>query len=637
MRTRTRGLAALVALVGVTAFLSPAQAAPDPHAVPPPPAPERIRTESLPLPPTAPSEAVGSCTSAVNPRGTGCMAADWGFGMRAGGFLPDSRTVTVSVRFTGAPAAPDPAGVYSGTQLLLVRTDGRTFPNGDAWKCLTCGTLPANRQGMNQDISYPQPFADGKRVLYGTNIVDCGPHLLASSACTPARLHIYPIRWNNAADGSGPGGSIRELRLHPDQVHLGFNATTVTGGRLDQYGYFGRLRFDPTPETGAPLVPRYEVERVSRLFDASPTAQPVHVDPRDGSKLVFDPQLAGFGELRGFSKDGREVFYVGYPVESSNIDLMAIDLRTGKVRRMTADPGYTDPGDSSPDDRWIVALDTRGYDRMSFASGMTGIPAITDLLTTSVVSSFRNNGQRRFFQPYLIDRYGDRGSYSGQRLNYSNTSPDWNASADPRWSPDGTAVVFNERLMSAPSCGGANPLPCPVSTEPGGRRTRLMISRLVDREPVHTRPVKPHSDTIPWGSAYVPGSAAPQRPYPPQGAYTLRGKATGSAKVDIVWDDATSTVKTVSVRYRHYSDDARNFLDGSENVTRTSTSTTLTSLDWDSDLVKTGRSGKVLATKKTSPDGFHVTIDLWQTVFRATGTLTTTVGSRTYHQPANGT
>ncbi|ELP62053.1 hypothetical protein STRTUCAR8_00527 [Streptomyces turgidiscabies Car8] len=634
MRTRTRGLAALVALVGVTAFLTPAQAA---STSPPPPAPERIRTERLPLPPTAPSNAEGACTSAVNPRGTGCMVSDWNSGLRTGGFLPDSRTVTAAVRFAGAPAAPDPASVYTGDQLILVRTDGRTFPNGDAWKCLTCGTPPANKQGMNADVSYPQPFSDGKRVLYGTNIVDCGPYGLASPACTPARLHIHPIRWNDTADGSGPGGPIRELRLHPDQVHLGFNSVTVTGGRLDQYGYFGRLRFDPAPTTGTPLAPRYEVEKVTRLFDPSPAAQPVHVDPRTPTKLVLDTSLPGVGEFRGFSKDGREAFYVGYPVESSNIDLMAVDLRTGKLRRMTADPGYTDPVDASPDDRWIVALDTRGYDRMMFTSGMTGVPAITDLLTTSVVSSVRNNGQRRFFQPYLIDRYGDRGTYQGQQLNYSDTSPDWNAGADPRWSPDGTAVAYHERLVSAPACGGANPLPCPASTEPGGRRTRLMIARLVDREPAHRRTVKPVSDRVPWGTPYVPGTEAPQRPYPAQGTYTLRGKASGSAEVDIVWDATKTAVKTVSLRYTHYSDDAKAFLTGSESVTRTSTSPTLTSLDWYSDLVKSGRSGKVLATKQTGADGFHITIDLWQTVGRATGTLTTTVGSRTYTQPADGT
>ncbi|MDX5565866.1 hypothetical protein PYK79_24855 [Streptomyces sp. ID05-04B] len=638
MRTRTRGLAALVALVGITAFLSPAQAAPASSAVPPPPAPERIRVKRLPLPPTAPSHEAGSCTRAVNPRGTGCVSADWGATMRAGGFLPEGRVVTANVTFTGAPAAPDPARVYSGSQLIAVRTDGKTFPNGDAWKCLTCGTPPENKQGMNPDISYPQPFADGRRVLWGTNILDCGPYRLASAACTPARVRVHPIHWNTEADGSGAGGTIRELRLHPDQVHLGFNATSITAGRFDQYGYFARLRFDPSPTTGTPRVPRYDLEKVTRMFDSATTEQPVHVDPEDSSKLVFDASVPSVGELRGFSKDGREVFYVGFPAESSNMDLMAADLHTGKVRRVTSDPEYTDPMDSSPDDRWIVALDTRGSDRMAFMSGMSGIPPITDLLSTSAVSSVRNNGDRRFFQPYLIDRHGDRGRYQGQRLNYANTSANWNAGADPRWSPDGTAVVYHERLVSAPACGGANPLPCPVSEEPGGRRTRLMLAELVEREPVRARPVKPVFDELPWGTPYVPGSAVPERPYPPQGTYTLRGKASGGAKVDIVWDDDAKTgVKTVSLRYTHYSDDGRTFLDGTESVTRVSRSSTLTTLDWSSDLVKTGPKGRTLATKKTGADGFHLTIDLWDTVFQAAGTLTTTVGGRTYHQPANGT
>ncbi|MEU6354790.1 hypothetical protein ABZ896_36655 [Streptomyces sp. NPDC047072] len=634
MRTRSKGLAALLALLGVTAFLSPAEAT---SASPPPPAPERIEVKRLPLPPTAPSNESGSCTRVVNPRGTGCVAAGWSSGLRTGGFLPGGRLVTANVTFVGAPAAPDPASVYSGSQLIAVRTDGKTFPNGDAWKCLTCGIPPENRQGMNADISYPQPFADGRRVLWGTNVLDCGPHRLASPDCTPARLRVYPIRWNTSADGSGAGTTIRELRLHPDQVHLGFNATTVTAGRFDQYGYFARLAFDPSPDTGTPRAPRYDLEKVTRLFDATTTEQPVHVDPEAPSRLVFDASVPSVGELRGFSKDGREVFYVGFPAESSNMDLMAADLRTGRVRRVTADPGYTDPVDSSPDDRWIVALDTRGSDRMTFLSGMTGVPPITDLLSTSAVSSVRNNGDRRFFQPYLIDREGDRGRYRGQRLNYANTSPDWNAGADPRWSPDGTAVAYHERLVSAPSCGGANPLPCPASREPGGRRTRLMLAELVDRDPVRTRPVKPVSDRVRWGTPYVPGSAVPERAYPPQGTYTLRGKASGGAKADIVWDEARTGVQTVSLRYTRYSDDGRTFLDGTESVTRVSHSSTLTTLDWYSDLVKTGRSGQVLATKKTGADGFHLTIDLWETVFRATGTLTTTVGGRTYTQPANGT
>ena len=77
---------------------------------------------------------------------------------------------------------------------------------------------------------------------------------------------------------------------------------------------------------------------------------------------------------------------------------------------------------------------------------MRGLPPLTDLVTVSAVSSVRNNGDRRFFQPFLLDRYGDRGNYYGQQINAGNgkpespSDPNWNAMADPRWSPDGASV-----------------------------------------------------------------------------------------------------------------------------------------------------------------------------------------------------
>ena len=53
--------------------------------------------------------------------------------------------------------------------------------------------------------------------------------MITDAACTPAATHIYPIRWNRSADGSGSGGSMRELRLNPDDVHLGWNALIFGG------------------------------------------------------------------------------------------------------------------------------------------------------------------------------------------------------------------------------------------------------------------------------------------------------------------------------------------------------------------------------------------------------------------------
>ncbi|MEU5755925.1 hypothetical protein [Streptomyces sp. NPDC047829] len=643
-RRRWRMSALLTAVLLTCTAWQPATGDSSESSAPRPPRPERIAVERLPLPPTSPSRDEGACTKAVNPLGTGCMGSDWN-AVQGGGFTTDGRHVMALVQFTGAPAAPDPASVYQGRQLILIRVDGSTFPNGDPWKCVTCGSGTRDGQYPGAGWEHPEAFADGKRVMMGATVISCGRHHIVSQACTPDDIRAHPIRWNVRADGTGETGSMRELRLHPDGRHIGFSSVAMTGNRFDQYSYLARLEFNPAPKTGSPRVPRYDLHAVTRLFDTAGNAQPVQAEERSGSpgRLVIRPGVPSVGELRGFSADGREVTYIGYPSESSNIDVYAADLRTGKVRRLTAHPEYTDPVTLSPDNRWTAALDTRGSDRQMFLAGMRGVPPLTDLLTTSAVSSVRNNGQRRFFQPYLIDRYGDRGNYFGQQINEGDTGPggigdpNWNAGADPVWSPDGTAIAYWQRLVSAPSCGDSNPVPCPTSTEPGERRTRMMVAKLTERDPVRSPKVSVAPHRVPWGTPYEPEDRAPLRPYPPAGEYVLRGEQAGTAHVRISWNEEGTNVRTVKVSYENYSDGARRILNGTEQVTRESPSPTVSVLTWHSDLVQTTPSGRVLATKRSSPDGMVLTVDLFKTMFEATGTLTTTVGDRTYTQPANGT
>ncbi len=609
---------------------------------PPAPKPEPITVTELPLPPVA-SDATGSCTAAVNPQRTGCT--DKAVGLQSGGFLPGGHEVSADLTFAGAPKAPDPASIYSGLQLIVVKADGTKFPNDSAWKCLSCGIPAANQVGRGSAMDYPQPFADGKRILAGTNIFDCSPYLLDSTSCTPARMHVYPIRFNTTADGSGKGGFIRELRLNPDNVHLGFNAIKFDKDGVGQFAYLGRLTFNPAPKTGLPLAPRYDLTKVTRLYDPAPDKQPLYVDPKDPSRLVLNTGAQSVGELRGFSKDGTEVAYIGSPDESDNIDVFAANLTTGKVRRLTSNPEYTDPIDMSPDGGWTIAMDTRGSGRQLFMSAMRGVPPLTDQVTTAAVSSVRNNGARRFFEPYLIDRYSDRGSYQGQQINAcpnpadiskpgSICDPNWNGEADPRWSPDGTAAVYWQALAMPPACGGTNPLRCETSTEPGGRTARMMLARFTSRKPLPVRPVAPISDDVPWGTPYVPGGPIPNRTIVPTGSYTLKGTASGSAAVHITDTADHALVQSVSVRYTNFSDDGAYFLNGTESVTGTFPSSLVSKIDWNSDLVQTGYAH---GTKQTSPGGFHLTINIETNIFQATGTLTTTIDGRTYKQPANET
>ncbi|KAL5315023.1 hypothetical protein ACEPPN_017674 [Leptodophora sp. 'Broadleaf-Isolate-01'] len=601
--------------------------------IPLPPKPEKIVVKELSLPPVVKSDVVGACTRKINPRGTGCVPINTH--LFSGNFLPDNIHVVASINFTGAPAAPNPASIYSGLNLIIVKSDGKTFPNGDSWKCITCGVSAANQIGRVPDMDYPQAFNDGRRVLAGNNIVDCGKEAIASPRCTPDKVHITPIRTNNRADGSGPGTAMRELRLSPDGVHLTFNTVGISGGGLTQVARMGRLVFNSAPTTGTPLAQRYDLVNVVGLYNMT-GIQPISVE---GDEIFYNPEAISIGELRGFSGRGDEVSFVGFPAESSNIDVFAVHLTTGKIRRLTSHPEYADPVDISPDNNWHVVLDTRGSNRQMFMAGMRGIPPMVDIVATTVASSTRNNGIRRFFTPWLIDKYGDRGSYKGQQLSYAGdgspgsiNDPQWNSRADPKWSWDGTKIAYWEELTLSPACGGANPLPCPVSTAQGGRVQRLLVAYLVERKALNLPRVKPISDIVPWGTPYEVDSPYPVRPAPPPGIYTLKGKASGFAKVNITWTSAGTTVSSVGVKYTNFSDDGINTLRGTEMVTRAYQTPTLNLVDWYSNLTSTGT---VTATKVTSPDGFHVSIDSWTNLFNANGTLVTTIDGVTYRQPAN--
>lgn len=489
-----------------------------------------------------------------------------------------------------------------------------------------------NKVGYKQAFEYVQAFNDGKRLLAGTNIIQCEYSLL-SDKCVPEAIHIFPILWHTSSDINGTSGSMRELRLHPDQQHIGWSSFVFDPPNFGQFCYIGRLQYNPLPTLGDPstLHARYEVSKVFLLVDPK-GKPPMYIE---GTEIKTNPAGITIGELRGFSGSGEEVTYIGAPVESGNADVFAIHLVTGRIRRLTSHPEYVDPVDISPDDNWTVVMDTRGSNRQMFLSAMRGIPPIVDMVTFAAVCSVINNGQRRFFQPYLIDRYGDRGTYFGQKLNTEGSgipgsgagnNPEWNGATDPKWSPDGNRIVYTQKLTISPACGDKNPLPCYKSTAEGGRVERMMMATLTSRKSYPPPPVTHFADYVPWGVEYVPGSHLPVRYSLPEGGYILKGKESADAFVRI-------KSNSVEVTYNKYSDDGITFIDGKENVSNELQGIGGNLINWFSDLEQTG---KTIGTKKTGDGGFQMSINVFDNIFQANGTLVTTIDGVSYHQPANG-
>ncbi|KAJ4290196.1 hypothetical protein N0V90_010411 [Kalmusia sp. IMI 367209] len=622
-----------------TAFPAlPAQNAAPPD-LPPPPTPEPIEIIELPLPPIAPSTDIGSCALDVNPRGTGCISRELGnSAFQAGDFTTDGNNVIVTVRFVGAPPPPDSASIYDGEQVILVKADGTAFANGDSWKCLSCGVPESQQLLRDPQLDYPHVFRSGNKALWGHNIIDCNDHQLADDDCTPEETYIYPIYWPVIINGTEVNGAARELRLHPDDTHLGWSSFTEGG----QNTFFGRLEFNPDPRTGNVLAPRYELVNVNLLYNQNRSKRLTV----KGAQLQFHDDVIAVGELRGFSGTGDEIVYIGETYEANNIDVSAVNMVTGVVRRLTQHPEYTDPISISADNKWIVALDTRGSNRQMFMSGMRHIPPLIDLVTVTVAASTRNNGNRRFFQPILIDGHGDRGDYFGQQVNAAGdgsngaiNDPNWNARADPAFSRDGTKIVYWQAIVTGRECGGANPLPCPVPTTQGRREYRLMLAQLTSRTPQAAPPVFEVPDQLPWATPFLPGTPLPSAPRDvAAGEYTLHGKVSGNARVQLLSSssDQSGSIDTVSVSYKDYADVEGYVLNGWENATLTILwpNPWANLLDWYSDIEQTGI---VTATKETGTDGFHLRIDVMENIFQANGTLTTTIDGVVYDQPTNET
>jgi hypothetical protein len=84
---------------------------------------------------------------------------------------------------------------------------------------------------------------------------------------------------------------------------------SFASGQIAQFGYLARLEFNPSPTTGEPLVPRYDLTNVTRLFHPGPESMLLAPDPQHPDQLHLNFNAITVGEFRGWSNNGREAFY----------------------------------------------------------------------------------------------------------------------------------------------------------------------------------------------------------------------------------------------------------------------------------------------------------------------------------------
>ena len=102
---------------------------------------------------------------------------------------------------------------------------------------------------------------------------------------------------------------MRELRLSPDDMTLGWSHLSFKDHGVEQFAFVGRLTFDDSADdrdtARPPLRPRRRDQAVQ--LDRDPT-RPFLVDEAFRARSIFNPSPPNMGELRGFSSDGTEVF-----------------------------------------------------------------------------------------------------------------------------------------------------------------------------------------------------------------------------------------------------------------------------------------------------------------------------------------
>ncbi|OLO99127.1 hypothetical protein BVU76_27305 [Mycolicibacterium porcinum] len=393
-----------------------------------------------------------------------------------------------SIYFSGTPTAG------GRTEIYQISIDGSHV------ECVTCG-VSTEETG---NLAKPVPFTDGSgRVLVLVNVDGESPRYSVLETGVNGK-ELVPV---TTPDG---GGYIidrqREMRPSPDGTHVLFTRIVV--------GENGALQALPVVGTLTRTEDGYVVE---------------------DARVVYPT-----GEGKQWTPDGKGVIILGGQYDAGNVDDIVVNLETGEVTRLTANPDYDEDTDLSPNQQWIAIGSTRGLDaltpmtrieRQNFLPVYVGAPVYGAYATPINVSN----------QEWVLEVGDELDGENG--LPLFETGDGWTARSMPSWNPDGTAVTFWESSVDDPT------------------QSRLVIANLkytTSVGPVAADRSTPDPDWAPALGTYV----AKTTPLPPVGTYS--GAKGGTAVVTETTDSTGHTTRKVV--YTDYVNEDGMILNGYESA-----------------------------------------------------------------------
>lgn len=423
----------------------------------------------------------------------------------------------------------------TGNQLGIIRLDGSDF------RCLTCasGLITGN-------LKVAQRFRDGQRLLVSGNnspnpkwnILECTPSILdcQSSLMLPIQLPPNPDPTTGILQYRVPHVTFDDQWFVWTEVRL-----RGPGGNLSAIGRLVRQ------------TDHYEVQ------DARVIAPPVSSLAIGTDSDVWRNFTQPFEAKEASMRGGLDWVMAGTP-DAGHYDNFAIDLTSGAVRRMTRHPDHNEGISFSADEQWSIVASARTDNRVEFL-GLLPRPPYIDWIAFSLhfvaiagapsdgLSPGGNPNERDcYLDPWMIDRWFERGDYIGQRL--LRPADGWQSAAGGfEWSPDGTRLSITELQWRR--------LTPPNTTVPG----RLRVFTLTNRDPIAPAAVVPMVATPDptWALRYedwiVPNTF---------GVTVIPGTASGTAT--ITNDFANTLSGSTRVDFNNYSDDGASTLDGFEEI-----------------------------------------------------------------------